>query len=430
MSIYSSQLAASGAQAAPRFEPPRRQPARDWPRARDWIGSARRDALELFPAHCYDAPVVAHQILGRRLFVINDLAAIQAILGPESRDFALTNMHRRMLGPALRGGVIVAEGEPWRRHRRASLRLLDLANELRPASEAIVEQTIDGWVQAGPIDLGPAATDLSIRLLAAEIFGYAGAATDDRLLGDLARHRALIERIDVLDVLGAPTWLPSRRMRRARALVTPYYTRIDAAARDIGYAPPTGFTARGFHDLVVNLMVGYESVAATVIWFAALLAQHPELATWLRAEGDAEASARRVELAIVETLRLYPPLPLIFRRARRRKVLPACEIPAGALICISPYLAHRNRSNFADPDVFVADRFATLPGKTSAFLAFSHGARACPGRQLAPRLITAIARRIVAAGLKPLPRGALAPPRAGISLRPAVSPVVQFGAGQ
>ncbi|XP_005176358.1 cytochrome P450 4g1 [Musca domestica] len=95
-----------------------------------------------------------------------------------------------------------------------------------------------------------------------------------------------------------------------------------------------------------------------------------------------------LERVIMETLRLYPPVPVIARRAEYDIKLPSgpYSIPKGTTIVILPYAIHRDAKSFPNPNKFDPDNF--LPERTAkrhyySFIPFSAGPRSCVGRKFA-----------------------------------------------
>lgn len=95
-----------------------------------------------------------------------------------------------------------------------------------------------------------------------------------------------------------------------------------------------------------------------------------------------------LERVIMETLRMYPPVPLIARRVEHDVKLASgpYTIPKGASVVILQFAVHRNADIYPNPDKFDPDNF--LPERMSkrhyySFIPFSAGPRSCVGRKYA-----------------------------------------------
>jgi cytochrome P450 len=141
------------------------------------------------------------------------------------------------------------------------------------------------------------------------------------------------------------------------------------------------------------LFAAHESTAATMSWVLNLLSRYPDAERRVRAEvaeaGDATfepsrlACTRRV---LDETLRLYPAAPLIPRSVIDDDVIDGFEIPKGSTVFVSPYVAHRDRASWENPEAFDPDRF--LPSEVAkrhkfAYQPFLLGPRQCIGNHFA-----------------------------------------------
>ena len=83
-----------------------------------------------------------------------------------------------------------------------------------------------------------------------------------------------------------------------------------------------------------------------------------------------------------ETLRLYPPVPMMVREAACPEVMRERTVRKGSQMVISPWHLHRHTRLWDNPDGFDPARWHTENGKTcqrEAFIPFSAGARVCPG---------------------------------------------------
>ena len=95
-----------------------------------------------------------------------------------------------------------------------------------------------------------------------------------------------------------------------------------------------------------------------------------------------------LERVILETLRMYPPVPIIARKINQdlQLVSQNLVIPAGTTVVIGTYKMHRRPDLFPNPEKFDPDNF--LPERTQnrhyyAYIPFSAGPRSCVGRKYA-----------------------------------------------
>jgi cytochrome P450 len=136
----------------------------------------------------------------------------------------------------------------------------------------------------------------------------------------------------------------------------------------------------------------------TFVWY--LLSRHPEHEARLHAELDAVLDGRTPGQAdlpnlgftrrvIEEAMRLYPPAPgLSVRVAEAADEIGGRRIERGALIVISPWVLHRHRRLWENPERFDPDRF--LPERSQgrprfAYLPFGGGPRVCDADPRLPR---------------------------------------------
>ena len=86
-----------------------------------------------------------------------------------------------------------------------------------------------------------------------------------------------------------------------------------------------------------------------------------------------------------EALRLYPPAYLIVREALGPDVAGQERIGRGDIVMIAPWILHRHRGFWRDPDAFDPARFlpGTPPPPRFSYLPFGAGPRICVGAQFA-----------------------------------------------
>ncbi len=167
------------------------------------------------------------------------------------------------------------------------------------------------------------------------------------------------------------------------------------SARD----PETGaaFTREQLRDQVATMIVaGHATTAISLFWSLYLLANATGWQDAIAAEAsgldlgtegaaDALASLVQTRAVVSEALRLYPPAFTMMRVALGADRAGDLQIPRGAVLMIAPWVIHRHRSFWRDPDAFDPSRF--LPGQPQpprfAYLPFGAGPRVCVGAQFA-----------------------------------------------
>jgi cytochrome P450 len=175
------------------------------------------------------------------------------------------------------------------------------------------------------------------------------------------------------------------------------------AARD----PDTGQSMND-EELVDNLltfyMAGHETTAKALTWTLYLLAQSPQWTAAVQEEiarvtGGAAVGSEHIErLALVqqvikESMRLYPPVPIMSRQAVADTRIEGHDISAGASVLIPIYVIHRHTKRWQDPDAFDPARFAA--GREAQvpryqYLPFGAGPRICIGMAFALMEATAM----------------------------------------
>jgi cytochrome P450 len=145
------------------------------------------------------------------------------------------------------------------------------------------------------------------------------------------------------------------------------------------------------------LVAGSETTARLLFWATYLLTLDAAEQNRLRDELVAYPPERvsklddllnwpRLRQALLEALRLYPPVAYIAREAIADDVVAGEPVRPGTQVWISPWVIHRHRKFWEHPTAFVPDRFAGRPSpwtSESAFLPFGAGPRICIGATLA-----------------------------------------------
>jgi cytochrome P450 len=322
----------------------------------------------------------------------------------------------------LNAGLFGMRGEQHREHQQM-LRSLLGPGEIHEHGRAIAE----GWnafaasLRPGQeIPLLSEMRRLVLHVSERIIFGDAGLALGALIQSYFDCRRSLsgrrgpvapAERRTLIDIGGRLDRMLSARLATLRhEIAAP-----DGAGRCL-LARLTGLTdGRGERlsdDQVIAhanvlFMSSSEPVAVTLTWALLLLSQRPELRRALQLElrcacrGDDlparldEADLPLLKSVIQETLRLLPPSAIMVRLTTAATRVLGHALPERCEVVVSPYVAHRDQREFADPDAFDPDRWRNLKPPTYAYFPFGGGTRYCLGRQLAGFTLLSLLARIL-----------------------------------
>ncbi|PVD25687.1 hypothetical protein C0Q70_13346 [Pomacea canaliculata] len=160
----------------------------------------------------------------------------------------------------------------------------------------------------------------------------------------------------------------------------------------------------------IILIAGYETTATTLQYLTYNLAMNQDVQQRVYEEmrdelGDEDPTYDNVgrlkylDTVIQETLRVFPPVPLITRKALESRTIKGVTIPAGMGVGIPIYSIMHDPDYFDDPEEFRPERFSEL--KSSKLpsilleLPFGYGPRQCIGMRLALLEIKLAAVRIL-----------------------------------
>ncbi len=379
----------------------------------------RRNPLELWGPVAYREGVLEGRFLGRHQFLVNDPDAIHQVLVANAANYTRNAATRRILRPVLGDGLFLAEGDSWRHQRRTiapamAPRALSLLARHVAEEAAVAEARLaDGAGRV--VQLLPVLQHLALGIAGRSMFSLEMAAHGHELRGLLFRYARGLAQPGPLDLL-LPERIASPTDRRRAAFRVDWVRFIDgliaereAAVRPEGTVrdlfdmlsgardPETGaaFDAATLRDDVATMILaGHETTAVTLFWSCFLLARFPGWQEELAGEAagvdlspDAAAGAA-VRLPLLrshvdEALRLYPPAFLITREAGAADTFGGYEVPAGAIVSISPFVVHRHERFWSDPDRFDPGRFARQPPARHTYLPFGAGPRICIGASFA-----------------------------------------------
>jgi cytochrome P450 len=359
-------------------------------------------------------------------------APVVFALGPEANHYmtvsGASNFRWRDGGmgdliPLLGDGLLTTDGDYHRRARRIMLpafhREQIAAAQNLMAEEA--ERALEPWRAGERLDLYAWTRRLALRVAMRALFGFDPSHSTDMaakfegalgywgrayaaqmLRGPGSPYRAMVDARDWLDrVIFAEIDRRRRSGERGQDILS---LLLDATDED-----GSVLSDQELRDQVMTLLfAGHDTTTSTVTFLFYEHARNP---------GDHD-----LDLAIDETLRMYPPAWIGPRRSIEPFELHGVRVPGGVLVNYCSWASHHLAEVFPEPFEFRPERFlpearAALP--KGAYVPFGGGSRTCIGMRFGLLEVRTIADAILARF-----RLELAEPERKLSIRqmPTLSP--------
>ena len=369
------------------------------------------------------------------IFTVRVLHAPQVfMLGPAANHYVTVShaesFHYREgafkdLVPLLGDALLTTDGDHHDRARRIMMPAFH-RERIEAMVEAMVEEArgaLDGWRQGMVVDVYEWSRRLAMRIAMRTLLGLdpdetgkgAEAAEQfERALSFYGRDFALW----LLRGPGSPWQKMQSARRRLDAIVLAEIERRRAGGGGSGRDVLSMLVAARDEDgsrlsdgeirdqVTTLLFAGHDTSTSTISFLMYELARHPDALARLREEqervlgGEAPGAAElagglpELDMALDETLRLYPPAWIGPRRAMRDFEFEGHRVNAGAYVAYCSWASHRLPDVWESPEEFVPGRF-TREGKAGlpkgAYVPFGGGSRICIGKRLGQTLVKVVA---------------------------------------
>lgn len=294
--------------------------------------------------------------------------------------------------PLIGGGLLTSEDETWIHQRRSLAPVFRRDNVSRMQSELmdVIQDDLAEWPLDIPFDLEPRLLRLSLTMAVRTLFADKSSTTT-----------ALKEVGHQVEWLMAHFYHRSRSVWRFPYQIPPFNRRYHAhATRLHQFTESLKPIARPFETVWPHLssdpnallqeaatliIAGYETTGHAMAWALDLLASHPDVHQHVYQESLTDDVDKPWTRAVLnESLRLFPPVWLLSRRATQDIPNEDLLIPNGSIVLISPWLMHRNPDVFPHPDDFRPERWINAaPIPPYHYIPFGAGPRGCIGEHLA-----------------------------------------------
>lgn len=355
----------------------------------------------------YGDPVTV-PVIGNAPFVITwDPEGIQTILSADPNTYrtSANDAISVLLG---KGSIFLLDGAAHKQARRLLMPPFH-GERMRAYGEimrAVTLRHTAAWTPGHAFKAVELAQRITLDIIVEAIFGVREGVErfHEAILATVGAFSPLIAVFTSLqrDFWGMGPW--ARFQRHAKALRALMQAEIDAkraspgndilsllvAARDETGAALSDSDI--LDQLLTFVVAGHETTATSLAWALYLLHQHPEALARLQAElasagpepsPEALAALPYTTAVCQETLRLYPPVPVVSRKLAQPLTLKGFELPAGVNVGLGVYLAHQRPDVFPEPLSFRPERFLGRTFSPFEYLPFGGGHRRCLGAAFA-----------------------------------------------
>lgn len=439
------------------FVAPHPLPLSEEPGILGTILGSRYSLIGSWTDDCYESCLGTFDVLRRKVVLVNTPEHIKYVMVTRHQNFERKSPQmRRALEVLLGDGLFISEGETWK-HRRPLVADIVHKNRVPAFGRTMEEVTLSfarGWEAKAADDefeLTASMAELTAEIISRTIFGHdLGAEAARQVIDGFSSYQKAVDSFNLGYWLGADEGWPlilgpvkKRAVQMVHGVVENVVnshlagggeegSMIDLLVKRKQRNPELDLDVTALRNEAATLfMAGHETTAATLTWAFYLLAHAPWIEKALLEEIAAVCGDRNPTIddidnldlcrsVIMETLRLYPPVPLLPRQAREADKVGDFPVEKGGMVMIAPWLIQRARDIWEDPNHFKPERFRDgARYNPFAYIPFAVGPRLCAGMVFGlSEAILCLAILVQKFELRPRP-GYVAEPVCRLTLRAA-----------
>lgn len=438
----------------PAYPKPRVRKASAW----RMFFSARRSWLDALYERSYSMQVGEVHLPGVNLYMVNKPSLVKRILETDSEAFPKSKLLGRALKPLLGESIFTTSGKQWRKQRQmmdpafAQTRLTAAYPQMAAAVQDMLLRLSD-LPDGAEYDFEAEMTHVTADIIFRTIFSSSLQSSDARrIFFAFARYQAIAPRLLLPSIYNLSwlvwpwdIWNSRQAAAEIRGLLADFirprylsYTKgepqdcndilqsfIQARSAETG----EGFSFDELVDQVAMLfLAGHETSASALTWAVYMLANSRDIQERMHLEVTQQLQQRKPDASDIryfsltrnvfkEALRLFPPVGFMARQSSYVCPMDDKVLEKNDTVVVSPWLIHRHRLAWMNPDAFNPDRFdeeASKQALKDAYLPFGMGPRVCLGAAFALQEATLILASLVrdysflpVAGHEPQPVGRL-----------------------
>lgn len=399
------------------FIAPHPEPREDVPGILEILLGARHSLIGNWTKNSYRSGLDTHRILGRQVVFVNSPEHIKYVMVTRHANFERKSPQmRRALEVLLGDGLFISEGETWKKRRPL---VADIVHKNRvPAFGRTMEQITlafaDGWAarpEGEEFELTAAMAELTAEIISQTVFGRnLGSEAARRVIEGFTSYQKSIDSFNIGYFLGWDEGWPilhgpkkRRAVKMVHSVVEDVITShlegegdagsmIDLLLKRRARNPELGLDVAALRNEAATIfMAGHETTATTLTWAFYCLAHAPWAEAKILDELERVCPGRTPTIddidqldwcraVVSETLRLYPPVPLLPRQSHEADEIGGIKVEKGGFVMIAPWLMHRNYDLWEKPHHFMPERFeGGVKVNPFAYFPFAVGPRICPG---------------------------------------------------
>ena len=362
------------------------------------------------------------KLLKREVYLINHPDLVRELLVQKIDNYTKKTVAFSIVKKVLGESTFTATGDVWKRKRKLvqpsfhKKRISSLGEIMTDA----IEDMLNDWElicdKKGTVEVTDAMMRLTLTVVVKALFSTALSKKEVQTVADVFTP--------LLDETNFRAGFPIRMLHKFRAKKNAAYEKNIADLDEIIFRiiRERRTSSQPHNDLLQMLMeaqdeetseflsdeelrdevmtvfiAGHETTANAMSWLWAILSQQSDIRKKVEQEvaevlGDKKPTTAdfpnlSYSLKVFkETLRLYPPVPILPRRVEADDVLGNYKINGGGEVFFSAYLLHRHPDFWENPEVFDPHRFERETERKQhpfAYLPFGGGPRICLGNSFA-----------------------------------------------
>ena len=406
------------------YRPPRPKPLTPIAALIRVVMSGDGNLLGLVPAEAYRKPAGYLGYSRRSILIVNDPELTRGIMTDPTDIYPKNDLMVGALEPLVGDSIFVSSGDRWRKQRRmidpafSHMRLTRAFSSMSAAVDAYEDRLTESALKSAPFSLDLAMGHLTADIITRTVFSTSlESETAKEVFEAFSEFERSVAHVELKRLIFDPPFkaIPQhdhvldacKRIRHhLGALVDRHLGQgtnaaacpFDDIASAVISAKDEGSGERFSREELIDqlgvfFLAGHETTASALTWSFFILATRPEVLSRVREEvervaGDGPITFEHTRQLVYirslfkETLRLYPPITFIPRVAAEPVRIGKFRVKKGAMIMIAPWVIHRHRDYWDDPDVFDPDRFSPEREKAirpGTYMPFGLGPRVCVG---------------------------------------------------